>query len=295
MRARLLGPVLVILLLAAAFWWLSRPLVFEAGDLPPHRPDPDRGAVMFHAGGCASCHGARLEGGLEMATEFGVFRAPNISPHAEDGIGGWSALDFANAMVRGVSPRGTHYYPAFPYTSYARMELRDVLDLKAYLDTQEAVPGKAAAHDLGFPWNLRRGIGLWKRRYLDPEPVVRATPGEPAVRRGRYLVEGPGHCGECHTPRDRFGGQDRDRWLAGGRYPGGDGRVPNITPHENGLEGWSERDIAYYLQSGFTPDFDMVGGSMVKVQENIARLPAEDLAAIAAYLKAVPALPARSE
>jgi len=110
------------------------------------------------------------------------------------------------------------------------------------------------------------------------------------VERGRLLVEGAGHCGECHTPRDRFGGLISERWLAGAANPEGKGRVPNITPGGKNISGWSAADIAYYLESGFTPDFDTAGGSMVAVQENMAKLSAEDRAAIAAYLKALPAL-----
>jgi mono/diheme cytochrome c family protein len=110
------------------------------------------------------------------------------------------------------------------------------------------------------------------------------------VERGRLLVEGAGHCGECHTPRDRFGGLIRERWLAGAPNPEGKGRIPNITPAGENISDWSAADIAYYLESGFTPDFDTVGGSMVAVQENMAKLTAEDRAAIAAYLQALPAL-----
>lgn len=110
------------------------------------------------------------------------------------------------------------------------------------------------------------------------------------VERGRMLVEGAGHCGECHTPRDRFGGLLRERWLAGAPNPEGKGRIPNITPGGENISAWSAADIAYYLESGFTPEFDTVGGSMVAVQENMAKLSDEDRAAIAAYLLALPAL-----
>ena len=277
--------------LVLLFWLLTR-----AGGIDPERlaglePDPDNGEWAFHAGGCASCHGADLAGGLEMDTPFGVFRVPNISPHPEAGIGNWETVDFANAMLRGSSPDGSHYYPAFPYASYARMKVQDVVDLKAWLDSYPPNARQVADHELAFPWNLRRGLGLWKRRYLDAAPVAAIAEESAEVERGRYLVEALGHCGECHTPRDRLGGPEQSQWLAGATSPEGEGRVPNITPHEDGLADWSARDIAYYLKSGFTPDFDTVGGSMVKVQENMALLPDSDRAAIAAYLKAIPARP----
>jgi mono/diheme cytochrome c family protein len=270
-------------------WALTRPITMDPDKLPTGNSDPVNGEQVFHAGGCASCHGKDLAGGLEMHTPFGTFLVPNISPDPDAGIGGWSTLDLANAMTEGVSPSGKHYYPAFPYTSYARMKLKDVADLKAYLDTFEAKADSIPDHDIGFPWNVRRGIGLWKRRYLGRAHVTGDEGLTEVAERGRYLVEALGHCGECHTPRDRFGGPDNDNWMAGGPNPDGEGKIPNITPHEDGLADWSQSDIAYYLESGFTPDFDTAGGSMVAVQENFAQLPAADLEAVAAYLKSIPA------
>jgi mono/diheme cytochrome c family protein len=283
----------VLLLVAALLWWLTRPAGIDPRSLPSGPGDVANGELVFHAGGCSACHGKDLAGGLEMSTDFGLFRVPNISPHPDAGIGGWSLTDFADAILRGVSPDGRHYYPAFPYTSYTRMFPGDVVDLKAYLDTFSPVDHRVAGHELSFPWNIRRGIGLWKMRYLDPDPVIATDRDDTVVERGRYLVEALGHCGECHTPRDAFGGLDTSRWLAGAPNPEGEGRVPNITPGMDGLGSWSTRDIAYYLESGFTPDFDTVGGSMVEVQENIALLPASDREAIATYLKFIPPVPPR--
>ena len=297
---RVVLALLAIGLLAA--WWITRPQALPRQELPDREPDPVAGERVFWAGGCASCHarpvgGKRargndkllLGGGLELDTPYGVFRVPNISSHADDGIGRWSMIEFVNAMQRGVSPRGRHYYPSFPYTSYAKMPIGDVMDLKAYLDTLPAVAGRSAGHTLDFPWSLRRGIGAWKRRYLDSAPVIRVDAVDPMVDRGRELVEGAGHCGECHTPRDRLGGLDADRWLAGAPNPDGEGRIPNITPAGENIAAWSAGDISYYLESGFTPEFDTVGGSMVVVQENMAKLPPADRKAIAAYLKSIPA------
>ena len=289
-RKLLLGLVLVLL----TSWALTRPHTIDSEGLPTVEPDLANGQLLFHAGGCASCHGEDLAGGHEMHTPFGTFHVPNISPDPGAGIGGWSTLNLANAMLRGVSPSGAHYYPAFPYTSYARMRPGDVLDLKAYLDTFEPSVNDVPDHEIAFPWNVRRGIGLWKKRYLDDAPVLGSDGLTDLALRGRYLVEGVGHCGECHTARDRFGGPDNAEWLAGGPNPDGEGNIPNITPHEDGLANWSEADIAYYLESGFTPEYDTAGGSMVEVQENFAHLPKSDLEAVAAYLKTVPAKPDRA-
>jgi mono/diheme cytochrome c family protein len=293
--------VLAAALLVAA-WWLTRPAPMPASGLPEHTADVMAGERVFWAGGCASCHATpvdgkrargeaklRLGGGLELETPFGVFRVPNISPHA-DGIGAWSDLDFVNAMQRGVSPSGRHYYPSFPYGSYARMSIKDTLDLKAYIDSLPPVPGRIDDHSLDFPWSVRRGIGVWKRLHLDDAPVITLDGSDDNLARGQYLVEGAGHCGECHTSRDASGGLELSRWLAGAPNPEGKGRIPNITPAGKGIAAWSAADLVYYLETGFTPDFDTVGGSMVAVQENLARLPAADREAIAAYLKAIPAI-----
>lgn len=301
MLGKIAGAVVALAAVAAGIgWWLSEPVRLAAGDVQAlGQGDAGRGERIFYAGGCTSCHArpkaegeARLElvGGLELKTEFGTFVAPNISQDRTDGIGAWSMEDFANAMMRGVSPAGEHLYPAFPYTSYTRMKLSDVADLYAYMKTLPAVPGKAAAPSLSFPFNIRRGIGLWKQLYLDSSPVVAFAAEAPAdVLAGRYLVEGPGHCGECHTPRDAFGGAKKGEWLAGAKAAEGGGVVPNITGGEGSIGDWSAADIANYLETGFTPEFDSAGGAMADVQQNMAQLTPEDRAAIAAYLKTIPA------
>lgn len=259
--------------------------------------DAQAGARLFWAGGCASCHAAadakgddrlRLGGGAPLDTPFGTFYGPNLSPHA-DGLGDWTLADFANAMQRGVGKSGRHLYPAFPYTSYVKMTAADIADLYAYLRTLPPVAGKAPENALGFPYNVRRGLGLWKIAFAEDDAPIIALPEDasPDVRRGQYLVEGPGHCGQCHTPRTQngLGALDHSQWLAGAPNPDGRGRIPNITP---GALKWSTEEIADYLATGFTPEYDSVGGSMVEVQENMAKLPPEDRAAIAAYLKAIP-------
>ncbi|WP_217576122.1 cytochrome c [Mesorhizobium sp. GbtcB19] len=287
---------------AAAGWVLSAPVRLDTGAVAQLGPgDAAKGKRIFYAGGCTSCHAkpgsqgdARLQltGGLELKTPFGTFVPPNISQDAKDGIGAWSEEDFANAMLKGVSPSGEHFYPAFPYASYARMKPTDIADLYAFMKTLPAVAAKAPDHKLSFPFNIRRGIGLWKLLYLSPEPVIALPGGAPdKVLAGRYLVEGPGHCGECHTPRDFAGGVKKGEWLAGAVAAEGSGVVPNITPDGKSIKSWSEADIANYLETGFTPDFDSVGGAMVEVQKNMAQLTADDRAAIAAYLKAVPPHP----
>jgi mono/diheme cytochrome c family protein len=258
-----------------------------------HVADPENGALVFTAAGCASCHAAPeiedklvLAGGYSFASDFGTFYAPNISPGAQ-GIGGWSLAEFTRAVTMGVSPQGKHYYPAFPYTSYVHMTDNDVADLFAYMQDLPVSDTQSRPHDVGFPFNIRRGLGLWKQLNMSDAYVLGGPRPEP-VERGRYLVEALAHCGECHTPRDAIGGLDRAAWLSGAPNPSGKGRIPNITP---GALDWSEADLVYYFESGLTPDYDSVGGSMAPVVANLAKLPASDRAAIAAYLKDVPAIP----
>lgn len=261
-------------------------------------PDLANGERIFHAGGCSSCHAAPgaaddqklvLAGGLALKSPFGTFHAPNISPDETAGIGAWTLGEFGDAMKRGTGRDGEHLYPSFPYASYARMGVKDVNDLYGYLKTLPKSANVAPAHELPFPFGIRLALGGWKFLYLNEAPRVKLANADETVKRGQYLVEGPGHCGECHTPRDMLGGLKTDEWLAGGPNPEGEGRIPDITPAEGGLGGWSAGDIASYLETGFTPEFDSVGGSMVAVQKNLALLPKEDRDAIAAYLKAIPA------
>ncbi|TFF25057.1 c-type cytochrome [Jiella endophytica] len=301
-RNVLIGGLLLVLAGVGAFFVLTLPSRLEASQIAAENSgEASRGERIFWAGGCVSCHAPskakgddklKLGGGDPLKTNFGTFHAPNISPDPDDGIGRWSLADFANALQRGVDPAGRHLYPAFPYTSYVRMKKADVADLYAFMKTLPPVVGKAPDNELGFPFNIRRGVGLWKLVFLgDGSPAVTLPDdaGE-AAHSGQYLVEGPGHCGECHTPRSLggAGGLETGEWLAGAPNPEGKGNVPNITPSKAGIGGWSASDIAYYLESGFTPDFDSVGGAMVEVQENIAKLPEADREAIAAYLKAIP-------
>jgi len=292
LRRFIAGLFSVALIGAAIFWLVTTPKSSPPALIEGLTGDADRGALIFAAAGCASCHAAPgasgadklvLAGGHAFASPFGTFYAPNISSHATEGIGGWSALDLVNAMRHGTSPNGEHYYPAFPYTSYTRVAPPDIVDLHAYMRTLPASDQPSRAHEVGFPFNIRRSLGGWKLLFMPRGPVI-DTPGLPeAVLRGRYLVEGPGHCGECHTPRGFLGNLQLSNWLNGAAHPSGKGRIPALR----GID-WSEADIAEYLKSGFTPDFDTAGAEMADVVENTSKLSDEDRAAIAAYIKALP-------
>lgn len=283
------------LVAGAALWFLARPHPLGEADVAGLTGDAGRGERVFWAAGCASCHMAEdakgdaqlvLKGGQRFPSDFGTFVAPNISQDPVAGIGGWTLLDLANALKRGVGREGEHLFPALPYAAFARMELQDVADLYAFLKTLPADPTPSQKHELGFPFSIRAGIGLWKLLFLSEDWVIKGDL-TPTAARGRYIVEALAHCGECHTPRNLIGGLRRAAWLSGAPDPSGKGRIPNITPAR--LD-WSAADIVNYLTTGFTPDFDVVGGHMVHVVENMARLPESDVAAVAEYLALVPAV-----
>lgn len=295
MRNFLMSGAALLLISGAGFMVITKPQHVDAAAFAALTPDPAHGKEVYDAGGCASCHWAPgaegeardlLSGGQSIASAFGTFYVPNISSDIAEGIGGWSTVDLANALLKGTGPEDEHLYPALPYASYAHMTPQDVADLRAYLATLPADPTPNKPHEVGFPFNIRALLGGWKLLYLKSDWVV-TGPLTAEEERGRYLAEGPGHCGECHSPRDALGGIDRTRWLAGAPNPSGRGRIPNITP--GGLD-WTVDDITEYLTSGFTPDFDSAGGEMVYVIDHFALLPESDRRAVAAYLKKVPAV-----
>ena len=295
MKRFLVFIVAFVLIGLGGYWLVTKPKTTDPALLDGIEADLARGEAVFVAGGCASCHSAegatgeaRLEliGGRAFASPFGTFYAPNISSDPETGIGGWTALDLVTAMKHGTSPDTQHYYPSFPYGSYTHATVEDIVSLHGYLMSLPAEKWKNRAHNLKFPFNIRFSIGGWKLLFLNDDWVL-ADVSTPELERGRYLVEALGHCAECHTPRNALGGMDRSRWLAGAPNPTGTGTIPNITPAK--LD-WSEGELMAYFTTGFTPDFDVVGGHMTEVVENLKQLPEPDLRAIIAYLKAVPAV-----
>jgi mono/diheme cytochrome c family protein len=287
------GTVVVAALALVAFWLLTIPETVPASVLAPHTPDLANGKIMFHAGGCASCHAVpkqedktRLGGRLALGSPFGTFYVPNISSDRTDGIGAWTEAQFVTAMVKGTSPTGEHLFPAFPYTSYQRMSLGDIRDLFAYLKTLPAATGKVRDHALPFPFNIRRTLGLWKLLFLDGRPFAPDPSQTAQWNRGAYLINAPGHCAECHSPRNMLGAIKRNQRFTGGPSPDGQGGVPNITQQK--LKNWTVKDIADTLTTGMTPDADFVGGSMAEVVRNAAQLSEADREAMATYIKALP-------
>lgn len=305
MLRKLLSAALAAIVLGlAVFWIVTIPATVAASALPPHAPDLGNGKTMFSVGGCASCHAVpdknpdkvdpkRLGGGLVLVSGFGSFIVPNISPDPANGIGAWSEADFVTALWDGTAPGGQHLYPAFPYTSYRHMELNDLRDLFAYLKTLSPVQGRPGGHHLAFPFNLRRLIGVWKLLYLKGGPYQPDPTRSVQWNRGAYLVNGPGHCAECHSPRNVLGGIIDSERFAGGPTPDGKGWVPNITPAGlgHGPLGdvtWAEKDIASFLGDGMTPDGDFAGAEMTDVIRGTSQLSRQDRDAIALYIASLP-------
>ena len=292
MRKAVIALAAVALFGAAAFLFVSRSPVVTEAEIAAITPDLARGEVVFWAAGCASCHAADraqgdaklvLSGGHRLVTPFGTFVAPNISQDEQHGIGGWSRAEVVSAVKYGTAPDGGHYYPAFPYAAYGKATMEDLVSLAAFLETLPADPTPSQPHELSFPYSIRAGVGAWKLLFAGTDWAMPAP--TPEIEQGRYLAEALAHCGECHTPRNALGGLDPSRWLAGAPNPSGEGRIPNITPARLT---WSEADVAEYLKSGFTPEFDTAGGSMTAVVAGTSRLSDADRAAIAAYVKNVP-------
>lgn len=273
-------------------------VLFNLGftSLVPASGNPERGEYMVHLGGCHSCHtdarqnGAPLAGGVVLTSPFGTFHVPNITPDPDTGIGRWSDIDFIRAMVDGVAPNGSHYYPAFPFTSYTRMGRQDLLDLKAYLNTVKPVRNQIPTHDLPFPYNLRFLLVAWKWLFFVPGPFI-PDPAKSAVwNRGAYLVTGPGHCGECHTTRNILGATDEGQALAGTNQGPDGNSVPNITPHpKEGVGLWSAQDVVNFLKTGDLPFGEEVDPPMDDViTNNTSHWTVDDRRATATYLLSLP-------
>ncbi|MGQ0676926.1 MAG: c-type cytochrome [Rhodospirillales bacterium] len=260
-------------------------------------PDPgavERGAYIFNAAGCLGCHtdaknkGPPLAGGRAIKTPFGTFYGPNITPDPAHGIGRWSEAEFLRALGEGVRADGAHLFPAFPYTAFTGMSAADAKDLWAYLRSVPAVARPNKPHDVGFPFNIRPLMLGWKWLFFTPG-AFKPDPGKSAeINRGAYLATALGHCQECHSTRNLFGGIQAGMAFAGGAAP--EGAAPNLTPDpETGLGKWSADDMAELLKSGMTPDGDFVGSEMTEVVANsTGKLTDADRRAIIAYLRSLP-------
>jgi len=261
--------------------------------------DAKRGEYLAKAGGCAGCHtedkkdAVPFAGGRALKTPFGTFFGPNITPHPQAGIGSWTEADFFRAMREGDRPDGKNYFPAFPYPSFTKIVDRDLRDLWAFLRTLPPNARASQEHDLGFFYRWRFLVTFWKWFFFAPGPFT-ALPGlSDIANRGAYLVQAIGHCSECHTPRNFFGGPNKSRFLAGGKGPDGKD-VANLTPTR--LKKWSDKDLQDLLTTGIDPEGDVVAETMGEVVQNTtSQLAPSDLNALIAYLRTLPPIPSEKK
>jgi mono/diheme cytochrome c family protein len=277
------------------FWLLSMPWPLSQADLPQHTANIENGKLIYNVGGCISCHAAGPDvkdvnadlpvGGKPLPTPIGILYPPNLTPETETGLGQWTDLDFVNAMQKGLSPSYQHLIPAFPYTSYAHMKTEDVLDLRAYLASLPKVKNQPKPNEVWFQPVVRRGLGAWKwigfySAQFKPDDKQTA-----AWNRGAYLVNGPGHCSECHTPRTLFMSSDLSRMFQGGPHPDGKGKVPSLRDLVGRGRYKNVKDLVSAFQSGEELGYDkMSSGGMGEVRRNLAMLPEAELNAIAEYI-----------
>ena len=264
-------------------WWLF------SGWLCVAAQDVQQGETLAALSGCGSCHtapeGEPYAGGHAIETSFGTFHGTNLSQSVPYGLGAWTYKDFERAMRHGRSPKGGPYFPAFPYPSFTKLTDADLRDLWAYLQTLPAVERPNLPHELRGITGTRFMVRFWKLMYFNPGVYRDNKHQDDAWNRGAYLVNGPAHCGECHTPRNGLGAMKRGQWMAGGDLPPEKG--PNLTP--TGLVGWSESELASYLEDGQDPEGDYAGSGMGRViREGTSEISAEDRAAIATYIASLP-------
>lgn len=287
------GCVLAITLLAATDYP-------QPQELSSYEASVEAGSYLATAGNCATCHtaenGAPYAGGLEFVTPFGVLYSTNITSDPNTGIGNWTFQDFYNSMKHGIRPDGSHLYPAFPYTDFARMTDDDIASLYLYFQTVEPVNQEAAVNELKFPFNQRELLAGWKALFHRAQTFQPDPAQSEQWNRGAYLIEGPGHCGACHTPRNLMGAEKESLAFTGGTYMD---KVKfgyhrqwsgvNLTSHTTGLASRSEADLVQYLQEGISGNAIVHGPMQDVVMNSTRHLSEADVQAMAIYLKSLPA------
>jgi mono/diheme cytochrome c family protein len=291
--ARLVAMLLLVAGAAyATFLFWPRPV--PASPALPAGASVEAGRYLATIGNCAACHsapsGEAYAGGVRFETPFGRIYSTNITADREQGIGGWSFGQFHAAMTRGVRPDGSHLYPAFPYTAFARMSDTDIGSLYLYFRTIAPSPQRNAANAMSFPFGNRELLYFWKRFYLDDLASLMPQRASAEQRRGAYLVQAVAHCGACHTPRGWLGGEDEDQFLGGGIYTdqvaNGAYRLwsaPDLTRARHGLARWNRDDIRAYLTTGISRH-SIVNGPMNEVFASTRQLTPADARAVSAYL-----------
>lgn len=286
------GAVLAAGCVAAAAWMLQ-PSIAAVTPPSPAEFEPTaiaRGARVVAQGDCMVCHTAKggepYAGGLALRTPFGTIYTTNITPDAATGIGGWSLAAFTRALRHGVARDGHLLYPAFPYIHYTRMSTADIGDAYAYLMTRAPVAARGPDNELIFPLGFRPLLAGWNLLYLHPGPKPDDAAQSTEWNRGRYLVDGAGHCASCHSTLDPIGGE-RSPAFSGGHIDGWD--APALTALLQAPKPWTREQLALYLRHGWSPDHGAAAGPMAPVAHSLSQVPAEDAEAMATYLMSLQA------
>ena len=280
--------------LISAVLLVSTPLPARAAD----KAMVMRGGYLFGAADCAGCHtdakngGKPLAGGRALATPFGTFYGPNITPDPQYGIGKWSEADFRRALREGLGPDDSHLFPVFPFPSFTGMTDQDIGAIYSFIRAQPPVPQPNKPHEVKPPFGWRFLLVGWRLLFFSEGPLKPDPAHDAEWNRGDYLVNAVAHCGECHTPRNLMGALKAGQAFAGNPH-GPDGqKAPNITPDPvKGIGKWSLEDIETLLKTGQTPSFDFVGSGMAEVVKGTGQLTDDDRHAIAVYLKALTPIP----
>ncbi|WP_323013564.1 cytochrome c [Devosia sp.] len=288
MKKRLFALAILVILAAGAAVFLLRPVSGPARDLTLVG-DVARGNDLIRLGGCVACHtdtankGALLAGGAGLQTPYGTFVPPNITADPDAGIGRWTLAQFSEAMSNGRGPQGP-LYPVFPYENYTLMSDQEIADLYAALQATEPVSTPAAPDAIAFPFNIRPLMAGWQALFFSPARFAPDPEKSEGYNRGKYLAYGPAHCVACHTPRNALGALEWDKAFTGS--PGGPGgRAPALTAASLREKGYDAETLVQTLRDGFTPRFDVLGGTMGEViAESTSHWADPDLEALADYL-----------
>src|SRR6516164_106087 len=270
---------------------LCSALAFAEARAEPSAEMIAHGKALTIAADCASCHTANparpFAGGVRIGTPFGVLYSANLTPDRDTGIGAWTDADFIRALRFGIAPDGARYYPAFPYPNFTKLTRPDILAIRAYLATLTPFANETPPPALRFPLNHRAVMRLWNYLFFRPGILQPDQQKGTDWNRGRYLVEGLGHCGACHTPKNVFGADKRGRAFSGGMVGGW--FAPRLDAAErSGLKSWSVDDIAEYLASGRNGRSHADGPMAEVVVNSTSRMSDTDVHAIAVYLKSLP-------
>jgi len=297
--------VLALVVVALLAWWFFRSPSAQTGasqisatDAAALR-DPaliERGAYLATVGDCASCHtrqgGARYAGGRMLPTPFGSIPSPNLTPDPATGLGNWNFEEFWHALHSGVGRDGKLLYPAFSYTSFTKTSRDDARAIFAYLRSLQPIHQPPSESGLAFPYDQRKSLIAWRALYFK-EGEYKPDPARSAEwNRGAYLVQGLGHCNECHIARDALGGMSDSHSLTGGRIPAQDWYAPDLSMQKNGgLQGWSAQDVFDLLKTGQSAKGTAFGPMAEEVTQSTQHLQDDDLRAIASYLQSLPPRP----